>query len=58
MKDQEIEPDDVNDSDHERTWVEYRGRRWLVVDARWDASGLEGGVGSHWHLTLTGHPDA
>lgn len=29
--------------------VEFRGQRWLVVDARWDEA--EGG--GHWHLTLT-----
>lgn len=34
--------------------VEFRGVRWFVADARWDQSDLEGGAGSHWHLTLTG----
>lgn len=32
--------------------VEFRGQFWRVADASFDQSTI--GVGSHWHLTLTG----
>lgn len=33
----------------------FRGRTWFVADARWDEN--PDGIGSHWHLTLTGPLD-